>query len=140
MNDPRIFFERERTQIIAVWLRAKVEQGVRDKPGLAIKWRHARLRLHTNIAFIRQQFACIDRVGQDAVEHLFADSCAQNRVFDREQRLHPAIQVALHHISAPQVYLLIATIAKVENAAMLEETSDKTSDTDILAHASDARA
>src|SRR6266849_5462636 len=117
-----------------------VEQGMRKKPGLAIKWLHPWRRLHTHIAPIRQQLMRVHRVLQRPVEQLLQDNRTQRRVLDGKQRLNAPIQVALHQVGAPQVDLLVSPVAKVENPAMLQETPYKASDADVLTHAGNTRA
>src|SRR2546423_15332303 len=50
------------------------------------------------------------------------DGFTQHLVLYREQCLNTTIQVALHHIRASQVYFFIATVAKIIDTAMLQET------------------
>src|SRR5579859_3925587 len=110
-----------------------------DEPTLAIERRLTRFGLHMHITAIRQQFAGIDRIGQNSLKHLLANGIAQRQVFDREERFDTTIQVALHHIGASQIDLLVTIVAKVVDAAVLQETPQHTPDANIITDARQTR-
>ncbi len=106
---------------------------MRDKPGLRVKGRLARIGQHTDVGAVRLQFARVDRIGQHTPEQIIAQGGAQDRVLDREEGLHAPIQVALHQIRAAEEHLLAAPIGKVINAAVLQEASQDAAHADRLA-------
>src|SRR5262249_33917273 len=53
-------------------------------------------------------------------------------VLDGEHRLHPPVEVARHQVGAPQVDLLAAPVAEVEDAVVLQEAPDDADDADVL--------
>src|SRR4051794_36407911 len=54
---------------------------------------------------------------------------------NREDRLDPAVQVARHEVGAADEHLVVAAVAEVVDARVLEETSDDRRDVDCLADA-----
>src|SRR5260370_42650016 len=71
---------------------------------------------------------------------MVANGYAQDGVFNREERFDTVIQIALHHVGASQVDLRVPVIAKVEDAAVLQETPYHTSHTNIVTDARKTRA
>src|SRR2546421_6661240 len=112
---------------------------MRHKPDLAIEEWLAWLGLYAHVGTVRQQFMRVDGIGQVRLEHMIANDFTQNRVFNGEERLNAAIEVALHHIRASKVNLLVAIIAKVENAAVFQEAPHLSLDMNVLAHAGNPR-
>ncbi len=112
---------------------------MRHKPGLAIEEWLAWLGLYPHVGTVRQQFMRVDGIGQVGLEYSIANDFTQNRVFDGKERLNAVIEVALHHIRASKVNLLVAIVAKVENAAVFQKSPHLSSDMNVLAHAGNPR-
>src|SRR5208283_2562063 len=62
----------------------------------------------------------------------------QSLALYREQHLDAAIQVAWHQVGAAEVDLLVAAVAEVKNAAVLEEATHDAGYLDVVADAGDA--
>ena len=77
-----------------------------------------------------------DHVGQVDGKHLVVDKADQRGVFHWKGHLYPAVKVAGHHVCAAEVNLFVASIPKIENAAMLQEPAHDTRNLDVIAHAS----
>src|SRR5437879_415058 len=62
-------------------------------------------------------------------------------ILHREERLDTPIQIALHHVGAPEPHFLIAvpSVAEVVDSVVLQESAHDADDADILAESGDAR-
>ena len=58
----------------------------------------------------------------------------------REQQFHPPVQIARHQIRAARIYFLIAVVAEIINAAVLQKAPHNASHGDVLAHPGQSRA
>src|SRR5947209_16218460 len=111
-----------------------------NKPALAIEGGFPWFGLYIYIAPIRLQFAGVDRIIQVGLQDMLANGYAQEGVFDGKECFDPVIEIALHHVGASQVDLRVPVIAKVEDAAVLQETPHNASNANIVANARKTRA
>ena len=111
-----------------------------DKPALAIEERLTRFGSYRYIASIRQQFTGVGRIRQVGLEYFVANGYTQAGASDGEECFDTVIQIALHHVGTSQVDLHLPVIAKVEDAAVLQETPDHTPNTNIVTDARKTRA
>src|SRR5437588_162254 len=115
------------------------EQGMGDKPALAIEERLTRFGSYRYIASIRQQFTGVGRIRQVGLEYFVANGYTQAGASDGEECFDTVIQIALHHVGTAQIDLLVAIIAKVEDATVLQKTPDNTPHTNIVTYVRNTR-
>src|SRR5262245_25240982 len=103
-----------------------------QKPGLTVEWRLAGSRAYPPIGPIWLELARLHRIAeldaQDAVAHLRP----QRWIVEREDDLDTPIQVTRHQVGTAQVDLLIAAVAEVVGAAVLQEAPDDADHPDTL--------
>src|SRR6266700_2297097 len=109
------------------------DQGMGDKPVLAIKRLLIWFRVDRDVGAIGLQAMGIDRIEQDWFEHMLFDGLAQNGSIEGEEGLNAIIEIALHQVSAAQENLLLTIVAEVIDAAVLQEASHNATHVNILA-------
>ena len=62
-----------------------------------------------------------------------SDAVAKHGVFYGEHHFHPLVEVAGHPVGARKVDFFLATVRKVKDAAVLEETADDASHVNAFA-------
>src|SRR5262245_45886248 len=106
-----------------------------QKRGLAIDFWYVVLGGQSPVAAVTQHFPGLAIVCEIGGENLVTQVLNQFRALDREQRFNTVVQIARHEVGAAQVNFLLAAVAKIENAAVLEESSDNAHHANILANA-----
>ena len=79
-------------------------------------------------------------VPQLCIQYIFTKLANMDRVFEGEEQFHAAIKVALHQVGRPQIDLLLSTVEKIKDPAMLQITAYNAGNSDILADTLHSRA
>lgn len=66
------------------------------------------------------------------------ESFAKFSILDRNHKFYAVIQVSWHPVGAADIEFFAATVFKPEYTAVLEESSDKAPDRNVIADAGDA--
>src|SRR5690606_17343806 len=72
-------------------------------------------------------------------QHVVAQVTLNLWRLDREQHFHPALEVPLHRVSAPEIDQRLATVVEVVDAAVFQKTSHHAEHPDRVANTLDAR-
>ena len=78
-------------------------------------------------------------VGQISSQNFMHHPIPQQRILQREQDFNALMQVPRHPVRAAQIHFRIATIFKIENAAVLQESSHDAAHSYTVAHAANSR-
>src|SRR5437899_9386295 len=76
---------------------------------------------------------------QVGLENFVFDALAQESIFYRINNFDSFVEIAGHPIGAAEVDLLLASVGKTENTAVLEETSHDASHCNVVAHTANSR-
>jgi hypothetical protein len=117
-------------------LRLLTDGELLDEPLLAVYGARVIAIGRPIIGSVGLHMSGFDHVGKVDGKHLVVDKADQCGVLHRKGHLYSTIKVAGHHVRAAEVNLFVASIAKIENAAMLQEAAHDTRNLDVIAHAS----
>src|SRR5450432_1321555 len=87
----------------------------------------------------RKHLSRLRGVRQVHGQYFLPNLANQLLIFEREQNLHPVVDIARHQVGAPSIDLFIAAIVKVINAAMFQESSHHANHFDVVADSRQAR-
>src|SRR4051812_45611628 len=90
---------------------------------------------HAHVAAVGPQLARLDVVGKVDAENLAEHALLQRWVRDGDHHLDAVVEIARHQIRAADVDFLVAAVAEIPGAAVLEEPSDDAAHADVLAQA-----
>src|ERR1039458_2668576 len=75
------------------------------------------------VTAVRHHAARLDVIHQVLGQDFVADAAHQFRIFHWEEQLHTAVEIARHQVGAAEIDFLLAAVAEIEDAAVLQEAS-----------------
>src|SRR5262249_30093665 len=91
--------------------------------------------LDGHIVSIRKQDAALHTVLEINFQDLLQHTLPQHGVFQREDHLHAAVEIARHPVGTAQVDFFAAAVGEVIDAAVLEKAPHDAAHTEAAAHA-----
>ena len=88
-----------------------------------------------DIGAIRLHDPRLEIIAKIRFKDIVADVTDHLSIFNREQHFNSAVKVAGHQIGTTHQHFLIATMAEIEDTAVLQEPSQYADHTDIFAKA-----
>src|SRR5665811_67722 len=86
------------------------------------------------VTAVRHHAARLDVIHQVLRQDLVADAPHQLLIFHREEQLHAAVEIARHQVGAAQIDFLLAAVAEIEDAAVLQKPPHDAGHPNGLAH------
>ena len=104
-----------------------------EQPGLAVHLTLIRRPVAAGVVAVGLEHPRPSIIAQLHLQHRLANVGSDRLLFDREDNLDAAVQVARHQIGTAQVHFRITAVLKVVDAAVLQEAPDNADHADVLA-------
>src|SRR5215216_4455177 len=105
-----------------------------------IERRFAARRLDPAVCAVWLELPSVGGIPPIGRDDLVSDLRCPTPIFNGEDHFDSPVKIALHQVGTAKINLVLATVAEVIDAAMLQEAANQTDHADVLAPTGNARS